>query len=810
MSSTNRFLCIHAHFYQPARENPWLEAIEVQDSAYPYHDWNERIHRECYAPNAAARILDPEGKIVRIVNNYSRISFNFGPTLLAWMRQFEPATYQAVLEADRQSLERFGHGSAIAQGHGHLILPLANERDKRTQVLWAIRDFEFHFGRHPEGLWLPETAVDLDTLEVLAEFGIRFTILAPHQAHRVRPIGSLEWNDVTGARVDPSQPYLVNLPSGRSMNLFFYDGPISRAVAFERLLATGERFINRLIDGFSPERSGAQLVNIATDGETYGHHHRYGDMALAWALDEIDRRSDVSLTNYGTFLEQNPPTEEVEIYEMTSWSCAHGIDRWRSDCGCETGGKAGWHQRWRQPLRSSLNWLRDTLVPLYEEKAGDLFRDPWQARDDYVSVINDRSYVNVAQFLKQQADRELSQSETVQALKLLEMQRVAILMFTSCGWFFNELSGIEAVQVLQYAGRALQLAEELGGSKLEEEFLERLEAAKSNIPEQRDGRQIYLKQVEPLKVDLIRVGAHFAIASLFQRLPPKTRIYGYVVNRDDYHVFESGRSKIAVGRATVASEVTQETAVVSFGVLYMGEVSVVGGVRPYRGEDEYNQLMEELSEPLAMGDFAAVSRLLDEHFGKLVYSIHSLFRDEQRKILDLVWRSMLDEAEVAYRQLYDRYVPLVQFHSKLQVPLPKVLRVAAEFAINMHLRADFERGELSIRHVQSLVKQAKAAKIPLDDATLAFALRGTIEALVSGLAVGNDDIALTDRIESALDVLPILPFEVDLWKAQNIFEALRREQIPALVHREREGDDEARKRLDFLRSVGSRLGFQED
>ena len=236
-----KYVCIHGHFYQPPRENPWLEYVEVQDSAAPYHDWNERITAECYGRNATARILNHEGRIEKIVNNYSRISFNFGPTLLSWMRDQIPWVHDAIVEADRQSRKRYsGHGSAIAQVYNHMILPLANPRDKLTQVIWGIRDFEFRFGRRPEGMWLSETAADIETLDAMAQSGIRFTILSPYQASKVRELGKRNWRDVNGGRVDPTVPYRVNLPGGRSIAVFFYDGPVSRAVYFERLLDSGE------------------------------------------------------------------------------------------------------------------------------------------------------------------------------------------------------------------------------------------------------------------------------------------------------------------------------------------------------------------------------------------------------------------------------------------------------------------------------------------------------------------------------------------------------------------------------------------
>jgi alpha-amylase/alpha-mannosidase (GH57 family) len=470
----DRYVCIHGHFYQPPRENPWIESIELQDSAYPYHDWNERVTAECYAANAVSRILDGERRITQIVNNYARISFNFGPTLLSWMERNAPEVYAAVIDADGESQRTFsGHGSALAQPYNHIIMPLANKRDKYTQVIWGIRDFQHRFGRDPEGMWVPETAVDLETLETLAELGIRFTILAPRQAKRVKPAKGKDWQDVSNGCIDPTMPYTLHLASGRTIAVFFYDDPISRAVAFEGLLSSGEEFARRLVNAFSDQRGRPQLVHIATDGETYGHHHRYGDMALAYALDYMESRKAATVTNYGEYLEKNPPSFDVEIIENTSWSCAHGIERWRSDCGCNSGGHPGWNQAWRAPLREAFDWLRDTLAPLYEEKARRVLEDPWAARDEYIRVLLDRSPDSVELFLTVHAAKRLKESDKTEALKLLELQRHAMLMYTSCGWFFDELSGIETVQVIQYAGRAVQLAQQLFGDTIEARFLDR-------------------------------------------------------------------------------------------------------------------------------------------------------------------------------------------------------------------------------------------------------------------------------------------------------------------------------------------------
>ncbi len=465
----DRFVCIHGHFYQPPRENPWLGEIERQPSAHPYHDWNERILAECYAPNA---------------NNYARISFNFGPTLLSWMERHALKIYRSILGADQQSCRLFsGHGSAMAQAYNHAILPLCNDRDRVTQVVWGIRDFESRFGRRPEGLWLPETAVDLKTLDVLAEQGILFTVLAPHQARCAQP----------EEPIDTTQPYRCKLPSGREIALFFYHGPLAHAISFERLLDHGEQFAERLKEIAVSGNSGPRLAHIATDGENYGHHHRFGEMALAFALDRLQNDGSVRLTNYGEYLAAHPPKQEMEIVEKSSWSCVHGVDRWWSDCGCSTGGHPGWNQAWRTPLRQALDMLRDALIPRYESMAARYFKDPWAARDASIELFLTAGHVE--QFWQEQAIRTLSADEKLFARKLVELQRNALLMYTSCAWFFDDISRVEPLQILRYAGRVIQLARALFGEDLEPAFLAILEKAVSNIPQQGNGRRLYDKWV---------------------------------------------------------------------------------------------------------------------------------------------------------------------------------------------------------------------------------------------------------------------------------------------------------------------------
>jgi alpha-amylase/alpha-mannosidase (GH57 family) len=768
----SRYICIHGHFYQPPRENPWLEAIEIQDSARPYHDWNERITAECYAPNSVSRILDGDGWITKLANNYGRMSFNFGPTVLTWLACNAPDLYESIRQADRESQKLFsGHGSAIAQAYNHMILPLANGRDRLTQVIWGMRDFEHHFGRPSEGMWLPETAVDIETLDVMAACGIRFTILSQHQAARVRPSGG-EWQDVSGGRIDPTEAYRCALPSGRSIALFFYDGAVAHDVAFSTLLSAGESLAQRLLGCLSGNTSRPQIVHIATDGETYGHHHHRGDMALAYALHAIESRDDVSLTNYGEFLEKHPPVSEVEIHERTSWSCAHGVDRWYRDCGCNSGGRPRWNQQWREPLRNALDWLRDTLADAYEREARALLKDPWAARDDYIAVILDRSPGNVEAFLSRHARRRLSSENRVRTLKLLEMQRHCLLMYTSCGWFFDELSGMETVQVLQYSGRALQLAAESTGEDHEAALLDRLDGAKSNIPEHRDGRRVFERFVKTAALDLIRVCAHYAVSSLFEPYSEATPVFCYRVDREDYRTEISGAVKLAVGRAWATSEITQERLRLTFAALHFGEHTLSCGVRGFLGEGPYKTLLRDVFEAYQRNDFPETLRMMDKHFGASTYSLKSLFRDEQRKIINLILDETLRDAEAVYRQFYKPYGPLMRFLKDAGIPAPRVLVTSAAFVVNAALNRLLQGDEIDPMQIRAYLDQAAVEEIPLDTDTLEFTFRQSLERMAQRLHLEPLVPEHLRRLEAALGLLAVMPFEVNLWRVQNICYAL--------------------------------------
>jgi alpha-amylase/alpha-mannosidase (GH57 family) len=780
-----RSICIHGHFYQPPRENAWLEAVETQDSAHPYHDWNERITAECYAQNAASRILDELDRITKIVNNYASISFNFGPTLLSWLKDRARETYDAVIHADRMSRERSGHGNAIAQAYNHMIMPLATPRDRRTQVRWGVRDFEHRFGRKPEGMWLPETAVDIDSLEALAEEGIRFTILEPSQADRA---------------IDPTMPYRCDLPSGKSIVIFFYDGPISRAVAFENLLGRGENLAYRLLGAFSENAGHPQLVNIATDGETYGHHHRFGDMALAYAIDHITEQKLARVINYACFLDDNPPTAVVQIREQTSWSCIHGVGRWERDCGCNAGAPPGWNQQWRQPLREALDWLRDECAVIFETDGARLLRDPWGARDDYINVVLDRSDDNVGEFL---AAHALGPDANA-ALELLEMQRNAMLMFTSCGWFFNDVSGIETVQVLQYAARVIQLAEKISGRSLEPGFLDRVAAARSNRPEQGDARQIYERQVKPTRIDLRRVAAHYAVASLFDSFAHEDRVYCYSVRQEDFDTFRAGRAKMAVGSITVTSRITREEAAFEFTVIHLGETELTGGVRPATSVAHYEAMKRDLSEDLRVNGVSSVIRVLDEYFAEPLLSIRALFRDEQRRILNLLCNATLGEAESAFRQLHERYDPLMRFHATLGVPLPKVLRIAAEFDVNRQLRRLAEADEMAFGELEQILREARDEGVALDETTL-IAMTRAVERAAEEFCKESEDLERLERWEAVVSIVREADVPIDLRKPQNAYYHLTRSVRPLIAASAGNGSSTANRWLQHFDALGEKL-----
>jgi alpha-amylase/alpha-mannosidase (GH57 family) len=769
MSKIQKYVCIHGHYYQPPRENAWLEVVELQDSAAPFHDWNERINFECYAPNTAARILDHENDIVKIVSNYSRMSFNFGPTLLSWMEKADPQTYASILKADKKSMKLFGgHGSALAQAHGHLILPLANEKDKETQVIWGIKDFEHRFGRKPEGMWLAETATDTATLEVLAEQGLKFTVLAPRQAKSFRKAGDKNWTELSHAGVDTRRPYLCKLPSGRSIALFFYHGGVAQGVAFEGLLNNGKHFANRLLDAFDHDDSN-QVVHIATDGESYGHHHKKGEMALADCLDTIHNRENYALVNYGQYLELFPPTYEVEIHENSSWSCVHGVERWRSNCGCNTGGRPDWTQNWRGPLRDTLDWLRDSILPAFEKEAAALFKDTWAARNDYIEILLDRTPERVADFLEKHTPNGIeSEEDKSQLFRLMEMQRNAMLMYTSCGWFFDEVSGIETNQILQYANRAIYYAKQTTNLDLHDEFLERLTAIPSNVHE--NGAVSYRESVMPARVDLARVGMHFAASYLFESYPDEFDLFNYTADSEVLVKKEAGNFVLALGRTTIKSKITFSEKKFSFAVLHLGQQNIIGNISMDMSREVFDQMSSEIMESFLTPNLGKVIGSMQHYFGEEKYSIWHLFRDEKRKILKQITDQSLRAVEQSFRDIYKDNYQLMTSMINSDIPIPEAFRNAVQFVINRDFHQFFNNGSFDIRDLQQLVAEFKKWKVKLtDESSLLLAVSERIYKEVKALDTSDSSLERLSRTIKIMEEVNAMGLKPNYWRSQNLY-----------------------------------------
>jgi alpha-amylase/alpha-mannosidase (GH57 family) len=778
-----RFVAIHGHFYQPPRENPWLEAVEVQDSAAPYHDWNERITAECYAPNTAARRVGHDNRIIDIGDNFEKISFNVGPTLMAWLERHAHDVYTRIVDADRASAAARGHGNAMAQAYNHVIMPLATRRDKVTQVLWGIADFRARFGRDPEGMWLPETAVDGETLEVLAEAGLRFTILAPHQARRVRPLGADAWAEVND-RVDPSRPYLWRGPRDLRLALFFYDGPISRAIAFGDALDRAENLVARLGAGFAGDREGPQLVHCATDGESYGHHKTFGEMALAAALHQIEAQGVAALTNYAAFLAAHPPTHEAEIHERTSWSCAHGVERWRADCGCRTRGD--WHQRWRGPLREALDWLRDQVDGFYEARASAFLKDPWAARDAYVAVVLDRDPDRLHAWLEQHQRAGLDDAAHVDVRRLLELQRNRLLMYTSCGWFFDELSALEPVQVLRYAALALQHLRDLGGGNLEPEFVRRLEAAPSNVADFGNGAEVYRRLVRSAAADLRRVVAHYAITGLAEAQPDDATVYAWRVTRQDEAREAYDGSALRIGHVRVTSRVTGDVREAMYALLHFGGHDFSCGIRGWEDAPTYEAMKADLLARYEQRSLTDIVRGLDEYFPRELMSLTHLFIEERRRVLASVIAAVLARHEETYHRLWEESRKLVRYLRQAEAPVPDVLRITAKHVLEAEMSGALARTPETLalpERVFELAGEARALGVGLE----LLPMRPLMSRAVGAALEAVRGHPAPDRIETALALITgaqRVGLRFGLWQTQNHFFALWRERPearPALV-----------------------------
>ncbi|MDI9638661.1 DUF3536 domain-containing protein [Geitlerinema splendidum] len=805
--ATGVCVTVHGHFYQPPRENPYLDAIERQAGATPFHDWNERIHHECYRPNAFARILNDRGEIVGIVNNYEYLSFNIGPTLMTWLERHDVEVYQRILEADRKSCDRLnGHGNAIAQAYNHMILPLANERDKYTQIRWGTADFRSRFGRDPEGMWLAETAVDYPTLEVLIAEGIKFIILAPSQAERARELPTEhnpdpEWHEVGGSQIDPTRPYRCYIPSGEFIDIFFYDGPISRDMGFSDVLFNSGHLAGRIGQAVRGDHRPSQLISVATDGETFGHHKGGTEKTLAYAFVKEFPKHGWTVTNFAHYLSVHPPTWEVILKPVTAWSCSHGVDRWQDDCGCGGGGL--WHQKWRRPLRNTLNWLRDKLIEVYETEGSKLFEDPWRVRDEYITVIRDRSSDNIDRFLKRHASHQLSREEQVDALRLLEMQRHTLLMYTSCGWFFEEISRPEGVQILRYAARAIELAGDVAGVQLERSFIQRLVQAPSNVEFFTNGANVYRQLVQTAQINLKQVAAHYAMSSLFRSYAPETQIYCYQAKQLDYQLQRMGSLTLAVGQLQLVSDITRESVHYTFAVLHLGGWDFHCCIQPFNGRRAYTKLKEKLFEALEQASAAHAILAMVKLFGEQSFSLQNLFAEERHRIMALLTQETLTRVDQLYTQVYrDNYGVLMAFHRD-ELPAPQELQVAAEVALShrctVGLRAleqangDKQLALAQIVELEAIATEATHLRCHLNVAEGKATLERLILRSLWKLLHDVDSVNLEadiERVERLIELGNQLHLGLSLARCQELyFNCLHSQIVPRCLNAQTHADD---------------------
>ncbi len=820
-----KYLTIHGHFYQPPRENPWLEEIEIQDSARPFHDWNERVSYECYEPNSVSRIVDDGNRILDIVNNYQKMSFNIGPTLLSWMEKYAPCSYRRIIAADKNSIELYGgHGCAIAQVYNHIIMPLANTNDKYTQTIWGIRDFQKRFNRMPEGIWLAETAVDAETLEVLIDLGIKYTILSPYQAQCVRKMTATkennnEWHDVSWGSIDPSQPYRYYIEGSdnkKFIDLFFYDGAISKSVAFDFLLTDGKKFAHRLLDGYSEGRQRPQLVNIATDGESYGHHTKFGDMALSYVLGVEAKELGFEITNYGQFLEMYPPEYEVDIKPTSSWSCSHGVGRWKDDCGCSTGAAPGWNQKWRKPLRDALDYLRDELIKLCSAEGAKYYKDFWNARNKYIDVILDRDENNVNKFLKENCVDDFDFKNRTEALKLMEIQRFCMLMYTSCGWFFAEISGIETVQIMKYAARAMQLASTFSQVDYEERFLNILSKAKSNIPEYGTGKDIYEKFVKPSIISIEKIVCHWAISSLSTELSELEEIYCYRIKKINHEIVKNGHAELVFGRIEIISEITYEKWDMGFVMLKTPDSEFYCTVKECTPDVDLTEGRELIINTFKSNVLLETLKGFETHYSAKFYTLKDVLIDKRKLILDNVLKSRLTKVANTYEELYEELKIPVEHLANLGMDIPDAFRVSAKFCLvkrleELLINTDDFRSETFLDEIKKIKTGSQKFFINLNKSNARIIIAKKLQSLIDTLSQ-TMDFTVADRIFSIFELVEILDLKVEIKVAQNIYFEKIYSKINVLIeHLETSNTkDEDRQIALMLLEVGKKLNINTD
>jgi alpha-amylase/alpha-mannosidase (GH57 family) len=825
-------LIVHGHFYQPPRENPWSGVIETQPSAAPFPNWNARIAAECYHPNGRARLLDAQGQIRALVNNYRFLSFNVGPTLLAWLEAHAPQAYAAMRAADREQASAPGGGNAIAQAYTHAILPLASRRDKVTHVRWGLADFRHRFGRAAEALWLPEMAVDGETLAVLAEHGLRYVLLSPEQAQRVRPGEHAAWLPAERA-LDVRRAYRLRpagAAGGRPLAALFFHGPLSRGIAFEGLARSAPTLAERIAEAFAsppagPRASGAGLPErvllLCCDGETFGHHQRFAEMALARLFEVECPERGIAVTTPARYLAAHPPAWEVELREPSSWSCPHGVGRWAEDCGCSTGGLSGWHQRWRAPLRAGLGRLRAACDRIFERAGGRLLADPWAARDDYIQVLLDPSEEARRAFLARHARRADRPGDRSATLRLLEMQTFCLLMDTSCAWFFADVSGIEAAQNLRYAAAAIEMARPFTEADLEADLVAALARAPSNDPAWQDGAQVYARAARPSVVTPDRALHRHAVAHLLGEAPGASTA-GYVVEPLAAARQAAEGIEIAFGGARLRWPRTDEEAALAYLAVRAGPFDVRTAIFPWEGELSLRRSVAEATAG-ASGDggrIGGVVERLADRFGPL-RRLADLRPDDQRAILDALLAAASPPAGSVLDPLYEARRGGLVALAEAGLPLPEDDRAVATAVLRARATSALRAlppvpDAADLAPALRAVTEAKALGLPLDlpearsllEDRLARALAALDLAAPPGAVAAS--LAAAGAAEALCEAARRLDLRLDPGPAQEALFPVLSGPLPDLVGRAAGGDQEAYALAVTLLRLAQAHGFAVD
>lgn len=671
---------------------------------------------------------------------------------MSWLQKHEPDCYERIISADKKG------GGAIAQAFSHAILPLANDEDIRLQIRWGLADFENRFGRRARGMWLPECAVNDRVLAIMAEEGVEFTILAPGQAAQIRSLeGTHDWVDVHQSWFDTSRPYRWAHPEGggRGINIVFYNGPLSHAVAFEMPSLNSQALVDRMLAA-SGGRTG--LVTLATDGETFGHHHRYGERLLAYALDVEAAIRGLAPTNLNKAIDELHPTHEVRVHE-SAWSCAHGVGRWREDCGCSTGGGPGWNQRWRSPLRSALNQLRNTITDIYNRRAIDVFNDPTAALDDYVHVFTEN--LDRAEFIERHGKDGAC---VITALTLLEMQRYAQAMFTSCGWFFNDVAGIETIQILRYAARAIDYIEELGEASPLEGFLAVLGEARSNTPQCGSGADVWRAHVEPARVNAAKSLEQVVLIQVLKG-HDSDEWGAFDIEISDRLREQRGPHVLSSGVATLTHKRTMRQWTYAYGALGLGGLEIVGVLAQADSPTDHAAL-DHLRELFANN--APVSSIVRElaKIALVEFDLSAAISGAREKLLESTAQALADSYLEAYEQLYESRRPMIEDLARHGYELPPALRAPAELALAGRFREAVIGAELST-NVESyedavrIARQARAAGFEVDSPTTTSVLQRLVDDSVqraiekrtpSSVRVALDALALKDELHAPVDI----------------------------------------------------------